>query len=540
MAAQDFIIIAQSDSVDYAKYSKLPLARLPLFKNLVYPRMVHYNGAFLSHVDLLSMLATGRSFSSSEPEQRSGLLNIWNFAGFTGIHLANYLYDYEINSVVINNFDAEWERLARACDENPSALLGLSTTFYLGWSEIKRIVTRIRASFPDIEIALGGAFVYESMRTEGAAAIAKAMHKYGVKYCLYGVNSESDLRDLILWRKKQKEGDPKVANMITAGDDTTSYAVSGEEWHPPHLGSSVAHYHELELPFLNNTIQLRASSGCCFSCAFCTYPQISKGFHPTAMDQLDQQLRSVKKIPSIKNLVFIDDTLNVPPKRFKTFLKTVARYDIDWFSFLRVQFVDEEIARLMRDSGCKAVYLGIESANNDILGNMNKKATKEEYLRGVELLRKYDISCMAAFIVGFPGETEESIQDNLDFIRNSGIDFYTLKEFFLIKGTRIDQDRDLYNLTGMHSNWEHSTMDSTQASEYKASMMQDIGDDCVFIDPDTSLWYLAYLYDQGFPIDVIASIQKKINRIVCSQMDGNIDDNHPEFGKIMSLLEPLK
>ena len=60
---------------------------------------------------------------------------------------------------------------------------------------------------------------------------------------------------------------------------------------------------------------------------------------------------------------------------------------------------------------------------------MKKAAKRDDYLRGVEYLKRNGITTFAAFIIGFPGETSETIQDNIEFIKESGIDF----EFTFVK-----------------------------------------------------------------------------------------------------------
>ena len=141
---------------------------------------------------------------------------------------------------------------------------------------------------------------------------------------------------------------------------------------------------------------------------------------------------------------------------------------------------------------------------------------------------------LVAFVVGFPGETEKTIQDNKVFVENNGIQFYTLKEFFYIEQTSIHRDREKFGLKGMGSNWEHNTMNSVQASAYKMQMFRDFKS--VFIDPDTSLWYLAYLYDQGFTMEEIADFQQDINKIMLAQMDGDLNDADPLFRRLAQKL----
>src|SRR3546814_17108298 len=107
-------------------------------------------------------------------------------------------------------------------------------------------------------------------------------------------------------------------------------------------------------------------------------------------DHVRAQFDSVMRIPGVDRIIFIDDTFNVPPHRFKELVKIFAEYPFEWFSFLRVQYVNEEVMAMMKDSGCKGVYLGIESASDKVLKNMNKRATNKQFAEGVSLLNKYD------------------------------------------------------------------------------------------------------------------------------------------------------
>ncbi|MGY8927967.1 MAG: hypothetical protein ACKVJC_11860, partial [Flavobacteriales bacterium] len=61
----------------------------------------------------------------------------------------------------------------------------------------------------------------------------------------------------------------------------------------------------------------------------------------------------------------------------------------------------------------------------------------------------------------------------------------------------------------------------------------------VFIDADTSLWYIAYLYDQGYSINDIISIQTEINSVVHDQIEGKYSDEHPSFNRIQNILSSV-
>ena len=523
MRELDLILVTQSDVVDYDGFAKLPLDRLDLYKPLVYPRMLHYEGRFRSHLDYLNHRKFGKFFDEGSYPERRRMLNIWNLPSMSGVHLVNYLSQFGFRVRVINNLDAEWDWFCEAygaCRQPP--LVGISSTFYLSWREVGNIAKRLRALDPDMDIVLGGAFANAETISGDPAGFARRMRRLGIRYVLHAFNSEPDLRDLLAARRNGGGGECSRVDNLARIDGRLAdgeFVAGGKRWHEPllSLADCPPTWHHHELPFLNRTIQLRTASGCPFACAFCSYPTTAGPWMTVQSEHVRAHLDSVMQIPGIDRIIFIDDTFNVPPHRFRELIRIFAEYPFEWFSFLRVQYVDEEIVRMMKESGCRGVYLGIESASDKILKNMNKRATSSQFARGVELLNKYDIPYLAAFVLGFPGETAATIQENVDFIRNNGVRFYSLKEFFYMPHTAVHEKRAEYGLTGNGSKWSHATMTHEEASEIKLDIFRSVRGS-THIDPDTSLWYMAYLYDQGYDFSQIEQLQGEINLLMKQQL----------------------
>ena len=253
------------------------------------------------------------------------------------------------------------------------------------------------------------------------------------------------------------------------------------------------------------------------------------------LELIERQLLDIKSLGFVDRIIFIDDTFNVPIRRFKEILKILCKFEFEWFSFLRVQYIDEETAQLMKKSGCQGVYLGIESVNDQILKNMKKKVSQEKFLRGMDHLKKFNITTFAAFVIGFPGETQETIDENIDFLNKFDVDFYSTKEFFYMSHTGIHKDREKYGLTGSGNKWSHTTMNSEIASEMKTYMFKEVKNS-IFLDPDTSLWYLAYLYDQGLSIQKIKDVQSVMNQMMLSEIEGQFDDKDLPLTKLREIL----
>ena len=498
----DAIIIGQSEIVRYEDYSKLPLERIHLYKELVYLRMVHRNGQFMSHLDVINLVRSGKTFAeASSDKERRQLLSIWNLPGLSSLLVASNAHHHGFNVKIINNFDAEFDRFVEYYDgQSVPPLVGISTTFYLGYAEIKRLVKKLRRHDPLMKIVIGGAFANEQTILSTTTIFEEPMRKYGLDYVLHAFNSDEDFPAL-LKAHQQGKGFLQVPN-LSYFNKSGEFRSTPTIWQNPTLNSRPMLWDRLDLHFVNRTVQLRAASGCPFSCAFCSYPKTAGGHFSMDLALIEQQLRDIQSLGFVDRIIFVDDTFNVPIRRFKEILKVLCKFNFEWFSFLRVQYIDDEAARLMKESGCRGVYLGIESANDTVLKNMNKMVNKEKFIRGMAHLKKHEIVTFAAFVIGFPGETEESINENIHFLDSLEVDFYSTKEFYYMPHTSIHTDRGKYNLTGNANKWSHNTMNSQIATEMKIHMFRHVKRS-IFLDPDTSLWYLAYLYDQGFSFEQI-------------------------------------
>ncbi len=336
----DLILISQSDMVDYSGYSELPLDRISLYSKLVFPRMVYYKGGFRSHLDIFNHLKSGRFYADSSPEQRRELYNIWNLPGFSGIHIANYLKEFGIRVKVINNFDSEWDELFEAYTTSVKSgitpRVGISTTFYLSYSEIKKICKKLRGFCPSMEIILGGAFVNAEFLGKKAPMFEKPMRKYGVNYVLYAFNSEPDLKDLMLSLKNSTSMD-KVNNLayFEQGDfENGVFKTTQDVWNNAILNDTPNLWDTLDLPFLNNTIQLRTASGCTFSCAFCSYPSTARGSYTSDMENVEAQLQCILKNGQIQNIIFWMTPLTSRSTDSKNSLRYSKNTTLNGFHFL--------------------------------------------------------------------------------------------------------------------------------------------------------------------------------------------------------------
>jgi len=537
MKQTDFIFISQSETVQYDTYTQWPLSRVGLFEHLIFPRLVRYKEKFHSHLDLINQFVFGCSFFEAPFEKRRQMLSVWSLPSFSGLYLANYLKLFNISTAIINNFDAEqdiFEAAYKSC--GPEVTVGLSTTFHLNWSSVNRLVTRLRSVDPEMHIIAGGA-MFPSLAQNKPPHSWKADLKWaGLNAALFGMNSEEDLKDYLTARKSNSLM-PCGSNVVWF-DSHGTFHTQCSKWRPPISSDWPDNVSQINLPFLKRTLQLRTSVGCPFSCSFCSYPVLARGFYPIDLKEVELMLKALAG-RGLSQLVILDDTVNISKSRLFDLGRIIDKNKLRWFAFVRAQMLDEETVMMMRDTGCQMVFLGLESGHDSILANMRKKANRKTLERGVELLRKYDIKTMGAFIIGFPGENDTTIKATKDFIENGGLDFYTLKEFFYIPGAGVGSMANDFGLIGAGDKWSHKTMNSTEASAIKADLFKQIKSP-VHLDADTSLWGVVTMLDAGFTMTEATKAQQCINQVVKDQMNGFFDDHHPGLTALSKVCDRLR
>jgi anaerobic magnesium-protoporphyrin IX monomethyl ester cyclase len=122
---------------------------------------------------------------------------------------------------------------------------------------------------------------------------------------------------------------------------------------------------------------------------------------------------------------------------------------IGWSCLSRVTGINEEIARMMKEAGCRRVYLGLETGSPDTLQLMNKRATLEEGINAVHEFRKAGIETAAFFIVGYPLETISSIEATFGLALTLPLDEISFNVPYPLPGSRlfdrvsgIDENKD--------------------------------------------------------------------------------------------------
>ncbi|UCH93754.1 MAG: PhpK family radical SAM P-methyltransferase [Candidatus Aminicenantes bacterium] len=399
-------------------------------------------------------------------------------------YLGTYLSRRKLTFDYILSFQEEKQKLAEKLTKDNILTIAITTTLYITVFPILEIMNFIKQYNQTARVIIGGPFIATQIRAADPGTLQFLFDSVGADIYVNSSQGEAALVKIIHALKNDLPLNeiPNIHYKTGNGYQAAPLVKENNK-----LSENMVNWN-LFADKTNEYVNIRTSISCPFACAFCGFPEHAGQYQTADIEAIERELNSLKKITTVKSLYFIDDTINVPIKRFKEFLKMLNKnkYSFRWQSQIRCQYLDRETVKLMKQSGCEGVFLGLESGNNQILKNMNKKGSLEEYKKGIQLLKKYDIITFGSFIAGFPGETQETLQETAHFIEESEIDFYRAQLWYCETITPIWKQKEKYNIKGSNFEWSHGTMNSREAADLVEEM---------FLTINQSTWLPQYQFD---------------------------------------------
>jgi len=186
---------------------------------------------------------------------------------------------------------------------------------------------------------------------------------------------------------------------------------------------------------------IHTTRGCPFDCIFCCAgANHGKKIRFMSPERVISDTRGLIENYHLERLGIEDDQFLFNAQRAKAILKGLAEFQlkVEIPNGLSVRFIDEEMARLMRDAGVDGAALAIESGSPRVLKEIIRKPLNlKEVKPAVEALRKNDILTTGMFVIGIPGETAEDRQASIDLIRELELDWAAIHIATPFPGSRL-------------------------------------------------------------------------------------------------------
>ncbi|MCM0018643.1 MAG: radical SAM protein [Tagaea sp.] len=172
-----------------------------------------------------------------------------------------------------------------------------------------------------------------------------------------------------------------------------------------------------------------SARGCRAQCTFCSVRNFNgKGVRQRSVDSVLDELQMLKEVHGVGHIVWLDDDLLKDERRAIELFGGMVRRNLgmtwDATNGVIAASCTEPVVHAMRDSGCIALNIGMESGNPTVLKQVKKPGTVRNFVEAAAVLKKFpEIHARVFLMLGFPGETMAMIADTINVARAMDLDW---------------------------------------------------------------------------------------------------------------------
>ena len=349
------------------------------------------------------------------------------------LSLAAYVREFDFSVEILDcnmkfeNTDAEFETyvLEKYAEVRETVkVVGFTTTTPTIYA-CYRMAEVCRRVFPNARIVLGGAHASfvpdEALDKPYVDAVALGEGEETLRELLAGV-AYKDIRGLAY--KEVVDGEivfkrTLSRERIKSLDDLPmpAYDLVEVDKYRPILGAFK------RLP----AMMMVSSRGCPWSCSFCRRP-VGKMLTVKSAEKIYAEMKFLADTYGIRDIAFQDDVFTVNHENvFRLCDMLIEKpLDIKWHCFARVDIVTPALLKRMKEAGCWQIMYGVENFNQGILDNLNKGLEVQQIFDGIRWTQEAKIEIRICMMVGNPGDTEEIINQNIEFIKKINPDYLSM------------------------------------------------------------------------------------------------------------------
>lgn len=365
------------------------------------------------------------------------------------------------------------ERLETRLREKKYDLVGL-TAMTVEYESAVRAAQRVKQFDPSIPVVFGGQH-----------ATIKAEEVLSQGFCDYVVKGEGEIIFSEFISALARGGSlesvkglsfKRNGELVRTPDQDPILDLDGLPWPAYHL-LEVERYFEAasarSATKHKRCMQVFTSRGCPWRCTYC-HDLFGKSFRARSPENVLGELKLLYDRWGIREFMVEDDIFNLDIERAKKIFDLVKKNYLDvYFQFgngLRLERFDEELVRKMAEGGTHFVCIAIESASPRIQKMIKKNLKLDKCAQTLSWMRKYKIRTLGFFMLGFPTETREEIEETIRYASQLDLDEALFSIATPYPGTELNQQvmsMNLYDPDLVSRGGEEFQMIKTEQFDYK-------------------------------------------------------------------------
>ncbi len=212
-----------------------------------------------------------------------------------------------------------------------------------------------------------------------------------------------------------------------------------------HLLHDMSVYHQKAFAYRKSpNTSIFTQRGCPFGCVFCSSSQqfrtlFDKKVRTHSVDYVRREIEELVTRYNIKEIYFADDTFNLFEERVFEMCDMIRTHfpKLVWSCNFEANIASKKLMRTLKDSGCWLIQIGVETGNDEIMKEI-KKGIKVEQVRSVcKMAYDVGLAMKTSFILGNPGETEETVEETISFAESLPAHYITFSLMAPLPGTPL-------------------------------------------------------------------------------------------------------
>lgn len=197
--------------------------------------------------------------------------------------------------------------------------------------------------------------------------------------------------------------------------------------------------------------------GCPYTCKWCSRAVYGLSYRRRSPEKVAEELQLIKEQYNPDSLWFVDDVFTISHKWLSAFRDELKKRDliIPYECITRADRMNEEVIRILKDTGCFRVWIGSESGSQKVIDLMDRRVNVQQVREMIRLSKKEGIEAGTFIMLGYPGETEEDIEETIHHLKEANPDHFTITVAYPIKGTELYQEVEAHQTT--NPLWSAST-----------------------------------------------------------------------------------
>ncbi|MFH0780004.1 MAG: radical SAM protein [Parcubacteria group bacterium] len=336
--------------------------------------------------------------------------------------LAAYLEKETSHEITILDCPAEGighERLKGEIQKISPDVIGLTAmTFTL--IDVVKVAKNAKQANPDVKIILGGPHVIiypnETMNIPEIDFLVLGEGERTLKLLLDGIHDPRKLIGIkgIVFRDNNK--------IINTGPADFVENIDSLPFPARHLVLYKKYFSVVSQKKPVTT--MFTSRGCPYKCLFCNRPQYGKTFRMRSAKNVVKEMRLCQNM-GIQEILIYDDTFGADRNRILDICSEIKKVglNIAWDIRTRVDTVDADILRALKNAGCERIHYGVEAGTQKILNILRKGITLEQVENAFALTKKAGIQTIAYFMIGSPLETKADVLETVKLMKKLDPDY---------------------------------------------------------------------------------------------------------------------